>query len=248
MMEPELSESLPSPGFFKYPKINTLWKRDEDNKFCILPGQFSCPEFQAIKRWRPTEKIHGTNLRVILDQIPNHGVKRPSVWYRGKTKDAQIPSIMVDYLRKTFTPEILSAVFPEPSLVYLFGEGYGAKIQKGGGKYRPDPGFILFDIWVQCKLEEKRQIDGWWLSRENVKDVAEQLNLPSVPELGIMTMEEAIELVKGKRMSSVSQEELVAEGIVVRSHPLMLFRNGDPIMWKLKVRDYRQLAKLSGKQ
>ena len=33
--------------------------------------------------------------------------------------------------------------------------------------------------------------------------------------------------------------ELTIEGVVVRSYPLMLFRDGSPIMWKLKVKDYK---------
>ena len=36
-------------------------------------------------------------------------------------------------------------------------------------------------------------------------------------------------------------EEKIAEGIVARSHPLMLFRNGKPMMFKLKVEDYEKL-------
>ena len=41
----------------------------------------------------------------------------------------------------------LGEVFPDGAAV-LYGEGYGAKIQKGGGNYRADQDFVLFDVRV----------------------------------------------------------------------------------------------------
>ena len=51
----------------KYPKINTLWKRDIKGN--IIDGEFSCLEFVNIKNWYITEKIDGTNVRVIINFI-----------------------------------------------------------------------------------------------------------------------------------------------------------------------------------
>ena len=45
-----------------YPKIETLFKRDE--KFNIT-DEIRCPEFDNIKKWLITEKIDGTNIRII---------------------------------------------------------------------------------------------------------------------------------------------------------------------------------------
>ncbi len=114
------------------------------------------------------------------------------------------------------------------TVMNMYGEGYGGKIQKGGGLYRNDPGFILFDVcW-----------DGWWLERDNVKDIAAKLGIPSVPVIGIMGLEEAIGIVKASPNSMIAVEPKTIEGIVARSVPLMLFRDGSPVMWKLKVRDF----------
>jgi len=52
----------------KYPKINTIWKRDESNKFKIIEGDFSKQEFANIKNWQITEKIDGTNIRLIIQR------------------------------------------------------------------------------------------------------------------------------------------------------------------------------------
>ncbi len=206
----------------KYPKINTIWKRDESNKFRIIEGDFSKKEFANIKDWHITEKIDGTNIRVSFE---NNAVR-----FDGRTDEAQIPAHLYEALQRIFTVSTMQDTFndPVPCKLILFGEGYGAKIQKGGGLYRKDAGFILFDVWI----------DGWWLERDSVMDIAEKLKIKYVPELGVMDYITACDLVKRHMKSVVAEEERNIEGIVARSYPLMLFRDGTPIMWKIKVRDF----------
>ena len=51
----------------------------------------------------------------------------------------------------------------DPVDVTLYGEGYGARIQKGGGKYLAKScDFVLFDV----------KIGDWWLRREAVDEIA----------------------------------------------------------------------------
>lgn len=207
----------------KYPKIDTLWKRDEDNKFRIIEGDYSKIEFANIKKWNITEKIDGTNTRVVYEN--------GSVIFGGRTDNAQIPTRLLQYLQTTFTPSLLNSVFSDAGKVILFGEGYGAKIQKGGGLYRKDNAFILFDVWV----------DGWWLLRDSMEDIAIKLDIKCVPLLGLMSVDEAVKYVKSKPKSRISEEPKVAEGIVACAVPTMLFRNGNPIVWKLKVKDYADM-------
>ena len=59
--------------------------------------------------------------------------------------------------------------------VMLIGEGYGAKIQKGGGDYRTDNDFILFDV---C-------INGNYQPRESVNEIANYFNIDVVPTIMI---------------------------------------------------------------
>ena len=217
----------------KYPKINTLWKRDEDNRYCIMPGDFSCPEFANVKKWHVTEKIDGTNIRIFWDG--------KTVRFGGRTLNAQIPTHLLSYLMDTFTAELMSEVFPniedENALVILYGEGYGVKIQKGGGAYRKDVAFIMFDV----------KVGEWWLKREDVSEIANKLNIEEVPSIGLLSIEQIVGLVEAEFTSKVetADDDKISEGVVVRSHPLMLFRNGDPIMFKLKVEDFRKLKKFT---
>lgn len=237
----------------KYIKINTLWKRDESNRHCIIEGDLSCLEFDNIKWWYATEKIHGTNIRVVYSRLSSHSFNNPieTITFFGKTDDAQISPTLLKYLQNTFTINKFRLVWPYPKsieeatakvkegkdsgqniIVTLHGEGYGPNIQKGGGRYRDDPSFILFDA----------RIDNWWLEPKNVKDIAQKLGIDYVPELGVMTTEQIIDFVKKGFKSKIAKDTtLDAEGIVARSHPLLLFRNGTPLMFKLKTEDYRKL-------
>ena len=207
----------------KYPKINTIWKRDENNKFRIIEGNYSKIEFAAVKKWNITEKIDGTNIRVIY--------KNGIVSFGGRTDNAQIPANLYEYLQRTFTLLQMKELFGDADIqdVVLFGEGYGPKIQKGGGLYRDDAGFILFDAYI----------GGWWVLRDSIEDIASNIGIGCVPLIGTMGIDEAVKYVQSKPDSVIANKPKIMEGIVARSYPLMLFRNGDPLMWKLKARDYK---------
>ena len=224
----------------EYVKINSLWKRqgwyfDQEKKKSpdyqagrqsFIIGDYAEPEFGNIKKWRVDEKVDGTNVRIVLGQS---GPGEPfDVDIMGRTINAQMPCHLLKVLKEIFTIEKFHRIFPDARRVILFGEGYGPKIQACGGNYRKDAGFILFDVYI----------DGWWLKREDVKIISEQFEVPMVPDLGIMTEEEIVEFVKSKPMSKCSLVPQMIEGIIARSEPLMLFRDGKPMMWKLKCKEF----------
>ena len=212
----------------KYPKIETLYKRDEETHRVM--DKIRCPEFENIKNWLVTEKIDGTNIRVLYT---NHGSQEYAIEFRGRTDKAEIPPFLLEKLEKMFSHVKMLEVFKEATQVYLHGEGYGARIQKGGGNYREGVSFRLCDVWI----------DGWWLEWDSVVEIAEKLEIKTVPCFGQMNFNSAIDFVKANSVVAEEEKGLIdipAEGIVVRSYPLMLFRNGTPIKWKLKKRDYRE--------
>ena len=71
--------------------------------------------------------------------------------FAGKTNIAQLHADLVTWLRTNVTVEKLRVVFPD-SWAVIYGEGYGAGIQKGGG-HSPTKKFIVFDVLVEGK---------WW--------------------------------------------------------------------------------------
>lgn len=207
----------------EYHKIQTVFLRNPETKFkTLLEGQFALPEFSylANNEWGFTEKVDGTNIRVMFDGS--------QITFGGKTDSAQIPAYLVTRLQDMFLPqlEIFKEKFADGACLY--GEGYGAKIQKGGGNYRQDQGFVLFDV----------KIGGWWLQRQDVEEIADRLDLDIVPIIGTGTLYDMIE--KTRCGFSSIWGNFAAEGIVARPSCELKSRNGHRIITKIKHKDFAQ--------
>lgn len=208
-------------GFSRYHKIETLFERDKAT-FVVDPKRIKVPVLGTIREWDVTEKIDGTNIRVMLSESGK-------VSFGGRSNAAQIPGDLVQYLIRTFSQEHLKANLwiNGPVEVILFGEGYGPGIQKGGGLYRPDKAFILFDVLVAGQ---------WWLDREAVDDVADKLGIDTVPYLGRMTLDQIVERVRTPFASMLGTA--MAEGIVGRPIETLFDKRQNRIIIKLKTKDF----------
>lgn len=205
----------------EYHKIQSVYKRNPETKRrTFLEGEFSLPEFAYLKDcpWRATEKVDGTNIRVIFDGN--------TITFGGKVDDAQLSARLVTRLNERFLPQRdrFAEIFPKGACLY--GEGYGAKIQKGGGNYQPDQDFVLFDV----------RVGEWWLQREDVGDVAEKFGLDVVPELGTKTLLQWVDFVAQGFDSHWGA--FPAEGVVLRPEVELRTRGGDRIITKIKQRDF----------
>jgi len=215
-----------------YPKIETLY--DRLPTFSVDTTKLRVPAFGNVKTWLLTEKIDGMNIRVGLH--PDGGIE-----FGGRTDNAQIPAPLVQYLRDTFVELNMHAVFTQRDGVWpevvIFGEGYGVKIQKGGGSYRPDVAVRIFDV----------NVGGWWLEWDDVVKVAVGLGVSTVPTLGsgdfLPTTEADLNDILVDHSPTAwqdSKQTREAEGIVARADPMLHLRNGERCLWKLKYSDFRQ--------
>lgn len=219
----------------EYQKIQTLFKRDERN--IIIPDQFTYPEFEVLKdlKWECTEKIDGTNIRIELESSgnPEDGI---IMSFKGRTDKAVIPEHLLTKLNWLFDRERLMEVLnitdeTQNCNITLYGEGYGAKIQKGGNYISNDVNFILFDV----------KIGKWWLDRESIKDIADKLGINAVPLMGYMTIPEAIEYVKKGFKSTIAEnKDYDAEGLVLKAPCGLLKRDGERLITKIKTVDFRK--------
>lgn len=205
----------------EYHKIQSIFKRDMSSKRkTLMEGEWTTPEFEflANNTWVFTEKVDGTNIRIIIDD--------GSVRYGGRTESAQIPAQLVGRLNERFLPlaEQLTEMFPDGAVLY--GEGYGSKIQKVGGLYRQDQDFVLFDV----------KVGEWWLQRKSVEGIAEKLNLDVVPVIGEGTLHDAVAMAKKGITSTWGDFE--AEGIVARPKTEIRTRSGQRLIAKIKCRDF----------
>lgn len=207
-----------------YPKIETYFERDSET--FKVTETIRCPEFALVDRWLVTEKIDGTNVRVLWDG--------ERVSFGGRSNNAQMPTFLLSHLQDTFTAEKMSETFPDADRVVLFGEGFGPKIQKSGGNYGDSVNFRLFDV----------RVGNWWLNWfDGVADVAGKLGIEPAPTLGVdLSFGESLAWVEAPSSVAALQggnTAFVQEGIVARTEPLLFTRRGERVMWKLKGRDWR---------
>lgn len=211
----------------KYPKIKTLFKRDPATNYkTLIEGAFSSPEFEYLQHctWRLTEKVHGQNIRVMWDG------SEISFGGRGSKADKLYKPLLVR-LQYLFSKELMIDVFGEYSdggiKWILYGEGYGARIQKGGENYNPDGvDFVMFDInW-----------GGIWLHYIDVIRIAADLCIDVVPVIDIAPISTMIKAAKNGFKSNWGDFE--AEGIVARPLRQLMNFQGQRVITKLKCKDF----------
>lgn len=210
----------------EYHKIDSIYERDERGRFT---SKFASPEFEYLfnNTWVGTEKFHGMNMRIDLKA---DGVLVQEIG--GKTDNAQIPT----HLLKRINELIASEPFKQFGLkaedatnITFYGEGFGHRINKGDLYLGDQVDFILFDVLI----------DRWWLKREAVTSIANELSILSVPVVFEGNLTEAMDMAKAGFKSTVGTAE--AEGLVLTPKVDLFCRNGDRIITKIKYKDFKHL-------
>lgn len=200
----------------EYHKIQTVWLRDPaTNHKTLLDGRWAKPEFEYLKdnSWLWTEKVDGTNIRIRLRD------GKASVG--GKTDNAQIPAFLIGRLREIGDAALAAGL----DNMTLYGEGYGAKIQKGVNYLSDRSDFVLFDVW--CDM---------WLERINVEDIAAQVGIGVVPIVGRSVLMDAIRYARDGFNSKWGA--FSAEGLVMRPAVELINRRGERVITKIKSKDF----------
>lgn len=207
----------------EYHKIINIFERDKTtNK--LIEGKYREPHLEFLKdcKWVGTEKVDGTNIRIHWNG--------KDVLFGGRTDNAQLPSDLVTWLNNKFQTiqarNLFATKFPDKT-VTMYGEGYGAGIQKGGGLYSKEKTFVLFDIVV----------GDVFLERGNVLGIAELFELQTVPVMKEGTLPELVDFIKTKPKSTWGDFE--SEGIVARPVSEVCTRFGERIIVKIKCKDFQ---------
>lgn len=211
----------------KYPKIPSPFMRhiDGPNKNKLDMGNWFRPEFKILADlpWTWTEKVNGTNIRIMWD---GHKVR-----FGGRTDGAAIPAALIEVLMAAFPEELMEQQFGGDTAT-LYGEGYGARIASGSGVYSAHPSFILFDVMIPDV--EGRQ---WWLERDNIVAVANGLGIDVVPLFMTDNVPAAIHAVRLGITSSWGN--FPVEGLVGTAPKGLLSRGGERLQMKIKTEDFR---------
>ena len=204
-------------------------------------------------------RIEVTQVPNIVDNSDVVGVSW-NVDFKGKTDNANIPKNLVKYMNDNFPEDkvlnalglkkymdrndwvekgwIVSKEDPKPDYekipkrYTLYGEGYGAGIQKCGGRYiRNGVSFIGFDV----------KVDDLYLFRENMVDIFNKLNCPTTFYHGQMTIDEAVQIVRNGFIDEIAEDRtFLAEGLVLSSPIGLKNRRGERLVVKIKYCDFEK--------
>lgn len=210
----------------EYIKIETPFQRDMNGSKKLIEGSWrnETVEFLKDNEWIFTEKIDGTNISIEWD---GHAVS-----FHGRTERASIPAPLANFLFATFAGPVNEQLFEQAfsgNHVILYGEGYGPKIQNGGG-YRDDVSFILFDVYFPDQ--------NLWLKRDAVENIAKSFNIDAVPVILKGTIQDAVDFVKTAPASTFGTAKM--EGLVGRPAVEVMDRMGNRVITKIKVRDFKE--------
>jgi len=208
----------------EYPKIETLLNRDKAT-FGVIDGEWRLPEFEYLRDniWLFTEKIDGTNIRIGWEA---DDIGEFRLLYSGRTDNAQMPTFLLNKLHELFRDYDWAGQFPDG--VTLYGEGYGAKIQKGGGNYIADGvAFALFDV----------KVGEWWLRADDARGIADTLGIQCVPFVGEGTLGQAVKMMRDGLKSAYGA--FLMEGLVVKPKVDLFTRRGQRLIGKIKTKDFK---------
>lgn len=208
----------------EYQKIETLFKFDNEIKG--YKEEFYNPIVEYLKdcKWIGTEKIDGTNTRVLWN---GHSFE-----FGGRTDKAQLPKELLNLLINTFNYDmevLFEQKFGEKE-VLLFMEGYAGKIQNGA--YKGPEDIIGYDI----------MIEDIYLDKQVSKQIFEELGIKFVPVIEFNNLQECIDFVKNYQ-SSIIQPESQMEGLVCFPAVRLYDHKGNRIIVKIKNRDLKKIGK-----
>lgn len=224
----------------RYSSIKSLLKRDlkthkiEDTELF----QEDAFKFLSTTPWRVTEKVDGTNMRVLWDG------QKQTLDIRGRGDKASIPGPlglrMESDIKTQF--DLFESTFKHGTICF-YGEGYGPGIQKGGDYVDDEkPNFVLFDVKRTYTPGDGELYRGEeyeeFLSQDLVTLFATRFQMLRAHEFGWFTPNEIIPIVQRGFKSKLPGADKAAEGVVLRAHEDLTFRGMNRLIAKLKTEDF----------
>ena len=207
----------------EYQKIETIYKFDSEIK--RFKKEFYNPIVEYLKdcKWFGTEKVDGTNVRVLWN---GHSFE-----FGGRTDNAEIPKALMKVLTDNFNYD-MEVLFEQKfgnKEVMLFMEGYAGKIQNGA--YTGSEDIIGFDV----------MIGDIYLDKAVSKELFEELGLKFVPVLEFNNLQECIDYVYNNKQSIIQPQSKI-EGLVCYPSVRLYDHQGKRIIVKIKNKDLAKLV------
>lgn len=218
-------------SFTKYAKFSSPFKKDEK---WLNTRELS--QYLPDGRWIITEKIDGANIRIILTKPDEEGNRKIHIASRKLILNSEDKSSkqFMDCLKEVNLNKIKEYFKDVESTVVIYGEGYGAGVQKGG-IYSKEKNYRVFDIRIGEAYQDFEYVQKVCIDN--------QLNVvPIMCELTEITYEECLKVLK------LFQETLIKEGdggkpegLVYKFEPVLLNKYKERLIFKVKHKDFNEL-------
>lgn len=200
-----------------------------DNADIIGTGQKAYLD-EVIERIKP----------ILAEMFPPESAKftpvlndKQQIQYRFPEGGEKIANVTADDIRNYGS---LWGVDLEEVPVYIYGEFYGKKIQKGGNYDKEKNRFAVFDICQQ----------GWYVPIDMLTEYCNKLELEMVPYIGVMSLNDAEAMVQEgfkTRVKDAANPDYLEEGIVARPVVPVKDSRGKRMIVKIKTCDYQELQR-----
>lgn len=211
-----------------YPKFYSPYERRQisEKKYSKyvdynLPREELLPYMNNETDWIISEKIDGTNTRIIWDGY--------TLQVKGRTDASHLQGYqneLLDMLEGNGN-YLFDETFGE-SEVIIYGETFGGKIQ--GNPHKTEPTFQVFDI----------NIGGLWLRYEDIQEISDKLGLEMVPHSVIKGWDAVLNAFVNVYTIKNNAGEYF-EGLVALPAHMPLTRTGERVITKIKVADFENL-------
>jgi len=215
--------------FTKYDKFSSPFKKD-DNFFNKEELSQKLPK----GKWILTEKIDGTNIRIILEKPKENGSRCIFIGSRKlilNNKDKGSKQYL-DCITDVNLNKIKEYFKDINSTVVIYGEGYGAGVQKGG-IYSSKKNFRVFDIRIGNAYQDFNYIEKVCIDN--------QLNI--VPVFGISEFIDYDCCIRNLNNFDTTLIEEGSggkpEGLVYKFEPVLLNKYGERLIFKVKFKDFK---------
>ncbi len=219
--------------FTKYTKFSSPFVKDE--KYLNID---ELSQELPIGNWIKTEKIDGTNIRIILTKPDEEGNREILIGSRKLilNKEDKGSRQYLDCLKEVNLNKIKEYFEEIKSTVVIYGEGYGAGVQRGG-IYAKDKNYRVFDIRIGLAYQDF----------EYVKKVCidNQLNIvPIFSNVDEITYQECLESLRHFDGTLINEGcGGVPEGLVYKFEPVLLNKYGERLIFKIKRKDFKEFKK-----
>lgn len=219
--------------FTKFSKFSSPFVKDE--KF-LNTKELS--QELPIGNWIKTEKIDGTNIRIIITKPKEDGSRELLIGSRKLilNEEDKGSKQYLDCLKDINMNKLLEYFKDVDSTIIIYGEGYGAGVQKGG-IYSKEKNYRVFDIRIGRAYQDFKYVKKVCINN--------QLNLvPIVSVVDKINYQECLESLRCFENTLINDGDGgIPEGLVYKFEPVLLNKYGERLIFKIKRKDFIEFKK-----